>query len=412
MDKAFFWTACLIASVTHNGAMRQPDGASTVALAHHWLTAMRGGERVLAELADLFPQAPIYTLLARRERLASPLPERSIRTSWLQRLAFVPNVQRLALPVLARAARSLDATKHEVVICSDAAAIKCIRTKPEALKLCYCHSPIRYVWDLYDEYYAAAGRLGRVGLRLFADGLKRADQAGAETITAFIANSRYVAERIRRCYGRPSVVIPPPVNTAFPPNDTAPEDFYLVVGEHVSYKRNDLAVQACARLGRELVVIGAGRLPGRLERQTRGRVRVLGWQPDQVVRDHLRRCRALLFCGREDFGLVPVEAQAAGRPVIALRAGGALETVVENRSGVFFERQDVDEVVEAITRFEAADSLWPAWRIQEHARQFSAERFRDRFGRFYQWCIDAWGEGGNRQVREQMDALEPEAFLS
>ncbi|MBN2133132.1 MAG: glycosyltransferase [Sedimentisphaerales bacterium] len=383
----------------------------TVALAHHWLTTMRGGEKLLAGLAELFPDAPLYTLLARPERLEACLRQRRIETSWLQRLAWIPDVHRKALPLLAAAAHSLDATAHDVVICSDAATIKAIRTRPDALKICYCHSPVRYAWDLYDAYYARAGLFGRVGLRLFAGRVRRADRVAAETVTAFVANSRHVAERIARCYDRPSVVIPPPVDTDFPPASAPPEDFYLVVGEHVAYKRNDLAIDACVRLGRPLVVIGTGPLLKEMQRRARSPVRVLGWQDEAVVRDHLRRCRALLFCGQEDFGLVPVEAQAAGRPVIAFRAGGALETVVENRSGVFFDRQDVTSVTEAIERFESAESLWPASQIQRHARQFSTSRFRWRFERFYRWCLDQYRAGGADQVRQAMATIAPDAFF-
>ena len=188
-----------------------------VALAHHWLTTMRGGEKVLDTLSELFPQAPIYTLLARRERLSSVLSARDLKTSWLQNLAALSDIHRRALPLLPLAARCLDAGRHDVVICSDAANVKAIHTRRDALKICYCHSPMRYVWDLYDEYFAASAAAARAGLALSAPWIRRHDRAAAQSVTAFIANSRCVAERIARCYGRPSVVIPPPVQTDFPP---------------------------------------------------------------------------------------------------------------------------------------------------------------------------------------------------
>jgi glycosyltransferase involved in cell wall biosynthesis len=383
--------------------MARTPAPVSVALAHHWLVGMRGGEKVLAALAAMFPDAPLYTLLARPERLDPVLKERQICTSWLQRLRPIPDVQRKALPLLASAARSLDATQHDVVICSDAAIIKAIRTRPDALKLCYCHSPIRYVWDLYDEYYAQASPVGRLGLRLFAGAVRKADRAAADSVTAFIANGHHVAERIRRCYGRASVVIHPPVETDFPPQQEPPEDFYLVVGEHVGYKRNDLAIEACNRLGRPLVVIGAGPLLDSMRRLAGPTVKVLGWQSDEVVRDHLRRCRALLFCGQEDFGLVPVEAQAAGRPVIAYGVGGALETVVDGLSGVFFPEQTVNSVIEAIDRFELGTTLWGPQRIQQHARQFSVERFTEQFQRFYGDCLERYQTGGAAAVRAAIE---------
>ena len=389
----------------------ESEPCPSVALAHHWLMSMRGGEKTLAVLADMFPEAPIYSLLARWDQLDRPLEPGRVTCSWLQRYAWIPHLQRRSLPLLFPAARSLDASAHEVVICSDAASIKAIRTRPEALKICYCHSPMRYVWDLYDDYYAQAGLTGRLGLRLFAKRVRRADRRAADTVTAFIANSRHVTDRIRRCYDRPSVVIPPPVDTACSCNHLPPEDFYLVVAEQVGYKRTDLAIDACTRLGRPLVVIGTGPLLDEARRRAGPTVRVLGWQNDDVVRDHFRRCRALLFCGQEDFGMVPVEAQAAGRPVIAFGAGGAMETISEGRTGLFFDHQTPESVMETIQRFEAAADLWPAERIREHARKFSIERFRKRFLAFYNWCLARHGEGGPQAVRDAMRSIDLDAFL-
>jgi glycosyltransferase involved in cell wall biosynthesis len=383
--------------------MTAMPGGESVALAHHWLVGMRGGEKVLAALAEMFPAAPIYTLVARPEQLDPLLRACRIETSWLQRFAWVPNVQRKALPFLAAAARSLDAWAHDVVICSDAAAIKAIRARPDALKLCYCHSPMRYVWDLYDSYYASAGPVGRIGLRLVASRVRQADKAAAQSVAAFVANSRHVAERIRRCYGRASVVIHPPVETDFPEPLKTHEDFYLVVGEHVPYKRSDLAIRACNRLGRRLVVIGSGPLLGRMRQLAGPTVEVLGWQRDDVVRDHLRRCRALLFCGEEDFGLVPVEAQAAGRPVIAYAVGGATETVLDGATGVFFREQTVEALAAAIQRLETSTTLWSPAETQNHARRFGIKRFRDEFGRFYARCLELYQAGGPGRVRDAVE---------
>ena len=230
----------------------------SVALAHHWLMSMRGGERVLAVLAEMFPAAPIYTLLARRDSLDERLLARDLRRSRLQWFNWIPDLQRKALPVLPAAARSLDARAFDAVICSDAAVVKAIRARAGALKVCYCHSPMRYVWDLYEDYFRAAGPLGRVGLRLCAGRVRRADRQAAETVTVFVANSRAVADRIRRNYERGCVVIYPPVDVDFGRPPAEAEDYYLVVGECVGYKRHDLAVEACARLRRHLVVIGTG----------------------------------------------------------------------------------------------------------------------------------------------------------
>lgn len=389
--------------------MSHAPAGPRIALAHHWLMSMRGGEKTLLALARMFPEAPIYTLLARWSQLAPALLKNRVEVSWLQRLMWIPDLQRKALPVLSSAARSLDARGYDVVICSDAATIKAIRCSPDALKICYCHTPMRYVWDLYEEYYRNAGWAGRLGLRWCAPSLRQADCRAAADVTAFVANSREVAERISRCYGLPSVVIPPPVHTDFPEPLPA-EGFYLVVGEQVGYKRTDLAIEACNRLGRRLVVIGTGPLLPKLRDRAGTTIRIMGYQSDGSVRDHLRRCRALLFCGREDFGLVPVEAQAAGRPVIAYRAGGAMESVLENRTGIFFNEQTPESLMEAIGRLERHANLWPPERIQAHARQFDTSRFTERFRRFYDWCLEHHRQGGPQAVRAAMQNVAVDSF--
>jgi glycosyltransferase involved in cell wall biosynthesis len=390
--------------------MQSDSSPLSVALAHHWLISMRGGEKTLAALAEMYPQAPIFTLLARHKNLEPPLTERRIHTSLLQHLLAVPDLQRKILPLMPTASKHLDARRFDAVICSDAALIKAIRTRPDALKICYCHSPIRYLWDLYDEYYARSGLLNRLGLRVFAPSVRRADRKAAETVTAFIANSRHVAERIRRHYQQPSVVIPPPVDTDWPPPQS-PEDFYLVVGEHVPYKRNDLAIDACNRLGRKLVVIGTGPQLQHMRKIAGPTVKVLGYQPADVVRDYMRRCKALLFCGEEDFGLVPVEVQAAGRPVIAYAAGGALETVLADKTGLFFPQQTPHALAAAIEKFERISTLYSPEQIQQHATQFSKTCFQQHMRNFMSWCFDHYRQGGPGKVRQAMGEISPEYFV-
>ena len=382
-----------------------------VALGHHWLTGMRGGEKVLAAMAARFPDAPILTLLAKRDSFAGELAGRRLVTTLMNRFQRLGNIHQLALPWLPALFKQLDARAFDSLICSDASFAKAIRTRPDALKLCYCHSPPRYVWDLYDEYIRGNGLLRRWGLRLSASCLRRADRTAADTVTAFIANSHCVAGRIRDAYGRGSVVIHPPVDTCFARNDDPAEDFYLVAGAHVAYKRNDLAVEACNRLRRRLVVIGSGGQVARLHRIAGPTIELRGWEPDDVVRDYMRRCRALLFCGEEDFGIVPVEVQAAGRPVIAYGVGGATETVLDGKTGVLFDRQSVDGVVDAITRFEQAADLWPAEQIQRHAQSFDRSVFDRRFERFYRWCIEGFRSGGAARVRSAVEQLPTDYFL-
>jgi len=383
-----------------------------VALAHHWLTGMRGGEKTLREIVALVGDAPIFTLLADADRLSDDLRRRPIHTSFLQRMPVLRRRHRLLLPLMPLAARRMDLTDFDVVICSDAAVAKGMRCRPDALKVCYCHSPMRSVWDLYESHRREAGRVGGAVLAASVQRIRTWDRAAADTVSAFVGNSHWVRERIRRHYARSAVVIYPPVEMTEHPPLPEPEDFYLVVSELVGYKRTDLAVEACTRLGRRLVVIGDGPQMPLLRRLAGPQVTLLGYQPDRVVRDHMRRCRALLFCGEEDFGLVPVEVQSSGRPVIAYARGGACETVLDGQTGVGFHEQTPQSVLDAIERFErASDRLWPPDRIRRHAQQFDAGHFRNRFTRFLRWCLAEHDRAGPQAVARAVESLPADHFL-
>jgi glycosyltransferase involved in cell wall biosynthesis len=365
-----------------------------VAIAHHWFMNWRGGEKVAQAIAALFPDAPLFALAANPDVLSADLRARPLTVSYINKLARISGSHRHWLPFYARAARSLDATAFDLVLCSDAATIKAIRTRPDAIKICYCHSPMRYVWEQTADYAAQTGPVRGLALRLAAPRLRKRDRAAAQTVTAFAANSNHTARRIERCYGRDATVIYPPVDAAFPEPLAEPEDFYLIVGEQVEYKRNDLAVTACAQTRRPLVVVGDGPVLPRLREivdRSDAPIVCIGRQPDEILADYYRRCRALLFCGQEDFGLVPVEAMATGRPVIAFRKGGATETVLDGETGLFFDRQSPDAVIDALDRFEAhADRFDPA-RVQQHARTFSRERFQSEFRAFIDRVLEKKG---------------------
>jgi glycosyltransferase involved in cell wall biosynthesis len=248
--------------------------------------------------------------------------------------------------------------------------------------ICYCHSPMRYIWDLYPDYRARAGRLKRLLMAWQSHRLRIWDQLSANRVDHFIANSGFVADRIRSYYRRDSRVIHPPVDTdAFGPA-AATDDFYLLYGQLVGYKRADLAIEAFNASGRRLLVIGAGQELTRLKRAARGNIEFLGFQPDAVVRDHLARCRALIFPGVEDFGITPVEAMASGRPVIAFGRGGALDTVREGLSGLFFQQASAADLNRAIDRFEATASQFQPERIREWSKRFDRSVFLRRIGAF------------------------------
>ena len=348
-------------------------------LAHHWLVGMRGGERVLEQFCLLFPEAPIYTLVAEPTRLSALLRRHRLRPSWFGHLPGAVRVYKHALPLFPLIIGTHRIReKASLVLSSDASMIKGVGVPPGTPHVCYCHSPPRYLWDQQEAYAQAAGA-GMKLLRRLTPPLRRWDRQAAQRVDHFIANSRFVQGRIRSAYGRESTVIHPPVNVEdFSP--ATPEDFYLVVSQLVPYKRIDIAVAAFNHLRKRLIIIGEGPELPRLRRQALSNIEFLGSQPSPVLRDHYARCRAFIFPGIEDFGITPLEAQAAGRPVIAFQAGGALETVKEGETGLFFPGQDADSLIEAVERFESQS--WESAACRGHAATFGDVRFRRQISSF------------------------------
>jgi glycosyltransferase involved in cell wall biosynthesis len=358
-----------------------------IALVHDWLTGMRGGEKCLQVLCRRFPDARLFTLV-RRPGATSPAIERmSITTSFLQRLPGAARHYRSLLPLMPLAVRRLEMPRDvDLVVSFSHAVAKGVVPPPGVPHVCYCFTPMRYAWHRRDDYFrvSGSGRMSAMALarNLVLDRLREWDRATAERVTHFIAISRTVAERIAECYGRTSRIIYPPVDTEFytPDASTPREDFYLYVGALAPYKRADLAVEACNRLGRRLVVIGSGTEERRLRRLAGPTVELRGWLDDEAIRDHLRRARALVFPAIEDFGIVPLEAQACGAPVLALGEGGATETVLQATddspgTGLFFAEQTVEAVCGAIERFEASPERFSAVLARRQAERFAVARF-------------------------------------
>lgn len=344
-----------------------------IALVHDWLVRMRGGEKCLEVLCELFPEARVFTIVHRKGALAPAIERMPITTSFIQNLPFgVAHYQRY-LPLLPRAIEQFDLSSFDLVISSSHAVAKGVHTGPQTLHVCYCHTPMRYIWDQYENYFGE-GRAGlptRTAMRFFLPYFRRWDVETSSRVTYFIANSRNVQERIRRLYNRGSEVIHPPVDVSRFRLSAENDGYYLIVSALVPYKRIDIAVETFNRLGQPLVIVGTGSEMQRLRRMANSNIRFAGWLDDAAVAEHYRRCRALIFPGEEDFGIVPVEAMASGKPVIAFARGGALETIVEMdefATGVFFYEQTSDSLLDAIRRFNAR-SFDPN-RLHAHATQF------------------------------------------
>lgn len=361
-----------------------------VAIVHYWLTGMRGGERVVESLCRIFPQADIYTHVVRREALSETILSHPIHTTFIQKFPGSVSHYQYYLPLMPLALEQLDLRNYDLVISSESGPAKGVITRADSSHICYCHSPMRYLWDFYQDYLESTGPLTRLFMRPFFHRLRLWDFASAQRIDHVIANSRAVQQRIRRWWGKDATVIHPPVDVrTFSTPDISllktlpgqPEagSYYLCLGQLVSYKRVDLAVRACTATGRQLIVSGDGPERKRLEKMAGPTVSFIGSAPYAALPALYAGCRAFLFPGEEDFGITPLEAAAAGRPVIAYGRGGVLDSVREGDTGLFFGRQNVDSLIETMDRFEAMDaSCWPVERLREHATHFSEELFRER----------------------------------
>ncbi len=348
-----------------------------LALVHDWLNQVGGAEDVLAELVRLYPGAPVYTSIYWREGMPAAWQNWSIHTLWLDRLPGIYRHHQPYLPLYPLAFGGLDLSSYEVVLSNKSGFCHGVKTGANALHICYCLAPTRYVWQ-YDAYVTRE-RLGqalRLALLPMIRLLQRWDYAAAQRIDHFIAISTEVQDRIKRYYHRDSVVIYPPVDVAgrFKPDITGQhDDYYLVVSRLIPYKGIDLAVEACTRLGLPLIVAGKGRDRDRLEAMAGPTVKFVGYVPDADLPGLMARCRAFIFPGVEDFGITPVQAQAAERPVIAYRGGGALDTVIPGVTGEFFDALTVESLMETLRRFDA--SRYSSSALREHALKFDRAVF-------------------------------------
>ncbi len=370
-----------------------------VALVHDWLTGMRGGEKVLEVLCELFPDADLYTLLHVSGSVSSVIEDRRVFTSFLQKIPAVNKFYRYYLPVYPKAIERFDLNGYDLVLSSSHCVAKGIKPERGALHICYCHTPMRYIWDKYDDYFnnGRGPSLSSATMPVFAQYLRNWDVQSTKRVDRFIANSHHVAGRIERYYHRQADVIHAPVDTSFyTMGDISQGDYYLAVSAMAPYKKLEIAVEAFNVLGYPLKVIGKGTEEKCLKRTSRSNIEFSGWIPDNELRELYRHCKALIFTAEEDFGIVPLEAMACGKPVIAYGKGGILETVVplnaasagitgysgETPTGVFFYEHGQESLIEAIRFFEKNLERFNNKKIRDHALRFDRVVFKTKISNY------------------------------
>jgi glycosyltransferase involved in cell wall biosynthesis len=344
---------------------------------------MRGGERVLESLCKVFPQADIYTLVFDAQGITERIRSHKITTSWIQKLPWAAQYYSRYLPLFPVAIEQFDLSPYDLVLSSDAAVGKGVITRPETCHISYCHTPLRYAWSAYHTYLQTIQNpFGRSLAAFLMSYLRTWDAAACMRVDYYIANSQTVARRIQKYYRRESVVIYPPVATSRFELSSQLVGTYLAVGQLAPYKRFDIAVDAFNELGRPLLIVGEGPEYSNLKRRARENITLVGWTSDQVLKETLSQCRALIFPGEEDFGMIAVEAHASGRPVIALSKGGAVETVIPEVNGLLFEEETAASLAKAVRRFEAVESRFDPLTIKQTAAPFNEERFEQELTRF------------------------------
>ncbi len=367
-----------------------------IALVHDWLTGMRGGEKVLEVFCELFPHAHLYTLLHNKGSVSYTIESMDIRTSFVQSLPLIKNKYRHYLPIFPKAIERFNFAGYDLVLSSSHCVAKGVITGSDTLHVCYCFTPMRYIWDLYDQYFdkKRSNIVTRWAVSLVLDYLRKWDVASSKRVDKFVAISKYIADRIKKTYGRESDIIFPPVDSAYFKPAPSNGDFYLMVSPLAPNKRVDIAIKAFNKINLPLKIIGSGQEEKKLGKMAGKDITLMGWQPDEIVKEHYLNCKALIFPGVEDFGIVPLEAQACGKPVIAYGKGGALETIISldrdklriksengqsnNATGLFFYEQTPESLAHAVHHFEEVKDVFDKQQIRKNAESFDRVIFKDK----------------------------------
>jgi glycosyltransferase involved in cell wall biosynthesis len=363
-----------------------------IALVHDWLTGMRGGEKVLEALCEIYPDADIYTLFYIKDNISPIIKNHRIYTSFIGNLPLANTKYRYYLPLMPLAVERFNLKEYDLIISSSHCVAKGAIPSKQSVHICYCFTPMRYIWDMYDMYFKRkeSDFFAKTLMPVFLPYLKKWDIRSCQRVDYFIADSKNVQEKIKKFYNRDSEVIYPPVNAEnFTISDNI-GDFYLVAGAFAPYKRLNLAIEAFNILGYPLKVVGCGQEEKKIKSIAKRNIEFLGWQTDEILRSYYSRCKALIFPGEEDFGIVPLEAMAAGRPVIAYGKGGALETVVpidntrngEYGSGILFYEDTPASLAEAIQKFEKLQDKINPLKIREHVSRFTKDIFKAKIKKF------------------------------
>ena len=379
----------------------QSNSTLKVALVHDWLTGMRGGEKCLEAFCNMFPDAHLYTLICQKNSLSPSIKRMRIRTSRLQFFPFVEKYYRYLLPIMPAVIEQFELKGYDLILSSNHCVAKGIKIEKNTCHICYCHTPMRYIWDQSSQYFnkTNAGLVTRFSFPLIKKYLQRWDIRTSESVDFFIANSQHISNRIKRIYNRESEVIYPPVNTNFFKLSDSEDDYYLVVSAFAPYKRIDLAIKAFNQLRYPLKIIGNGQCEKQLRKMAGPNIEFLGYIEGNELKHYYSQCKAFIFPGEEDFGITPLEAQASGRPVIAFGKGGALETIIpfaplekaadkrgrkgdNTPTGVFFYQQTAESLVEAVQRFEKIADKFESKKIREHTLKFDREVFKKKIKEF------------------------------